>query len=373
MEVTPSSRIRFGDLGLEVQEIRQEVDTAIARVLDRGWFVLGSEGEAFEKEFASWLGAADAAGCGNGTDAITLALKAIGVGPHDEVITVANTCVPTAAGIRDSGAELRVVDCDPDTLQISPSAVASAISSRTRAVVAVHLYGNPPDLDALSEICEARGVALIEDCAQAHGTSLRDRPAGTIGRISAWSFYPSKNIGAYGDGGAVVSNDTALTDAVRRLRNYGQRVRYYHDEEGRNSRLDELQAAILRVKLRHIDRWNEARRKLASLYEERFAGTAVFVPKLVSGATSSRHLFPVMVPDGRRDEIRDALAKEGIETLIHYPVPLHLQKAFSENIKTGALPVSESAARRLITLPLYPQLAQEDVARTAEALIRQVS
>ncbi len=369
MEVTRQRRVRFGDLALEVDEIRAEIDEAVDRVLTRGWFVLGAEGESFESEFATWLGAEHAVGCGNGTDAITLALQALGIGAGDEVITVVNTCVPTAAGIRGAGCTLRLVDCDPRTLQIESAMVEAAITSRTRAVVAVHLYGNSPDMQALTEVCGRAGVALVEDCAQAHGTKFDGRSAGTWGVISAWSFYPSKNLGAYGDGGAVVTHDADLADRVRRLRNYGQRVRYYHDEEGRNSRLDEIQAAVLRVKLRHLGRWNEQRRHLAGRYEE-LLPLAVTVPLVHAGSVSSRHLFPVLVSASRRDALREELSREGIETQIHYPVPLHRQKAYMDMFVGASYRHGEDAAARLITLPLFPQLPEESVEFVAATLRR---
>lgn len=361
--------IEFGDLKQEVAEIRAELDEAIGRVLAGGWFVLGAEGEAFEREFAAYVGARHAIGCGNGTDAITLALRALGVEPGDEVITVANTCVPTAAGIRDAGCALRVVDCDPETLQMDARALERAITSKTRAVMPVHLYGSSPDMREIARVCEAANVPVVEDCAQAHGAEIQGRKAGQWGVMAAWSFYPSKNLGAYGDGGAVTTDDDELAEKLKRLRNYGQRVRYYHDEEGRNSRLDEMQAAILRVKLKHLNRWNERRREIANIYEEMLEGSSARVARVTEDGASARHLFVVRVPAARREEIRRAMQERGVATQIHYPVPLHKQKAYAEMFEELILPNAEAAADELISLPLYPQMTDEQVRRVAETLL----
>lgn len=365
---TTVERVLFGNLADEVSEVRGEIDEALARVLGRGWFVLGQEGEAFEAEFASFLGAGHAVGCGNGTDAITLALRALELPPGAEVITVANTCVPTAAGIRDAGCTLRLVDCDPKTLQMDASALERALTPKTRAVVPVHLYGSCPDIEVIARICRRAGVPLLEDCAQAHGAIFKSHPAGRWGVMSAWSFYPSKNLGAYGDGGAVVTDDPALAERLQRLRNYGQRVRYYHDDEGRNSRLDEIQAAILRVKLRHLDSWNERRRHLAGVYQTELASSGAEVPPLTEGCVSVRHLYPIRVPAARRDQIRDEMKQRGVDTQIHYPVPIHRQKAYASMFSGEEFPVAEQAAAEIITLPLYPQLDEAHVRRVAAAL-----
>lgn len=365
---TISERVLFGDLAAEVAELRGEIDDAMERVLTRGWFVLGQEGEAFEREFAAFLGAKHAVGCGNGTDAITLALKVLGLGTGDEVITVANTCVPTAAGIRDAGCTLRLVDCDPETLEMDAAALEHAITPATRAVVPVHLYGSSPDMEAITGICARAGVAVVEDCAQAHGTQYQRRPAGRWGILSAWSFYPSKNLGAYGDGGTVVTDDDELAGRLQRIRNYGQRVRYYHDEEGRNSRLDEVQAAILRVKLRHLERWNARRREIAGLYETLLADSSARAPKVLAGCVSVRHLYPVRVPREQREAVRAAMQQQGIDTQIHYPVPLHRQQAYAPLFAGESFPAAEAAAEELISLPLYPQLSDREVHRVANAL-----
>jgi dTDP-4-amino-4,6-dideoxygalactose transaminase len=363
--------IPFGNLATEVREIRGEIDRAVARVLDSGWFILGAEGERFEKEFAAFVGAGHAVGCGNGTDAITLALLALGLGPGDEVITVANTCVPTATGIRDAGCTLRLVDCDPATLQMDPAALERGIGPRTRAVIPVHLYGSCPDMGRITRICGERKIPVVEDCAQAHGARWGDRGAGQWGILAAWSFYPSKNLGAYGDGGAVTTSDQDLAQSLKRLRNYGQRVRYYHDDEGRNSRLDELQSAILRLKLPHLQAWNARRCKLADMYDHKLRGVSrlLTIPQVLPHCTPARHLYPIRVACGRRDFVRTSLEQQGVQTQIHYPVPLHLQMAFARFFEGEKFSASEAAAGELISLPLYPQLAEGQVARVCEVLL----
>lgn len=364
-----ASVLPFGDLAAEVREIRSEIDDAVARVFDRGWFVLGAEGEAFEHEFAAWLGAAHAVGCGNGTDAITLSLRALGVGLGDEVITVANTCVPTVAGIRDVGCTVRLVDCDPDTLQMCPAALEKALTPATRAVVPVHLYGSCPDMGRICSLCSKAGVHVIEDCAQAHGAAWEGRPAGRWGVLSAWSFYPSKNLGAYGDGGAVITDDPALAERLRRTRNYGQRVRYYHDDEGRNSRLDEIQAAILRVKLRHLGRWNERRRQIAAIYAAELDRSDVRIPPVAAECLTVRHLYPVRVSAASRDAVRKSMESQGVATQIHYPVPIHRQRAYAGFFAGTSFPAAEGAADELISLPMFPQLSDGDARRAAGALV----
>ena len=365
---TLAATVPFGNLAEEVKEIRSEVEEAVARVLERGWFVLGEEVEAFEAEFASFLGAKYAVGCGNGTDAITLALRALDLPAGAEVITVANTCVPTAAGIRDAGCTLRLVDCDADTLEMDARALERALTPSTRAVVPVHLYGSCPNIEEIAQVCRHAGVPLVEDCAQAHGARFKGQPAGRWGQLSAWSFYPSKNLGAYGDGGAVVTDDLLLAERLRRLRNYGQRVRYYHDEEGRNSRLDELQAAILRVKLRHLESWNGRRRELAHRYDRLLADCEVRVPLILSDCEPARHLYPILVPGGNRENVLVALQQRGIATQIHYPVPIHLQKAYASSFLGSRFPAAELVANELLSLPLYPQLSDSQVDRVAAAL-----
>jgi dTDP-4-amino-4,6-dideoxygalactose transaminase len=353
--------VPFGDLTREYAEIRVEVDAAVAGVLARGWFILGSEVARFEEEFAAWLGAGQAVGCASGTEAIALALAALGVGAGDEVIVPANTCVPTATGIRMTGATPVPVDVLPDTLMIDPEGARRAVGPRTKAIVPVHLYGGPADLDRLLHL----GVPVVEDCAQAHGTRWHDRKVGTWGALACFSFYPSKNLGAYGDAGAVCTADPALADRVRQLRQYGQTSRYVHEREGLNSRMDELQAAILRVKLRHLDAWNRRRQALAALYARELAGVTLLA--VTRGGESVHHLFPVLA--GRRDALIAHLAAEGIQALIHYPIPLHLQPCFRGwGREPGSFPVAEAAAARLVSLPIFPQLGDDEARRVATAV-----
>lgn len=350
--------VPFVELQTQFHALEGEIRSAMERVLQRAWYVLGEEGAAFEREFADWLGVAHAAGVGSGTDAIQIALRAAGVGPGDEVITVANTCVPTVAGIGATGATPRLVDVHPETLTLDPWALEGAITARTRAIVPVHLYGHPCDMDPILEFAEAHGLVVVEDCAQAHGARYKGRLCGTLGHLAAFSFYPSKNLGAMGDGGAVVTGDPALDGAVRKLRNYGEDTRYHHVRPGINSRLDELQAAILRAKLPHLDGWNHARRGLAERYRAGLAGLPIQLPPAAPWAESNHHLYPVRTP--RRDELQTFLRERGVQTLMHYPIPVHLQPAYeSLGYRRGDFPVAEASCAQVLSLPLYPELAED--------------
>jgi dTDP-4-amino-4,6-dideoxygalactose transaminase len=362
-------RIAFNELRSQYASIREEIDAAIARVLERGWFILGPEVEAFEAEFAAYCGARYGIGVGSGTEALHLALWACGVGPGDEVITVAHTAVPTINAISLTGARPVFVDVDPTTYTMDPAAAAAAVTPRTRALLPVHLYGHPADMAPLRELAERHGLWLIEDAAQAHGARYRGARVGTLGHLAAFSFYPTKNLGAYGDGGMVVTNDATLAERVRRLRNYGQSDRYHHEVLGLNSRLDELQAAVLRVKLRHLDAWTAARRERAARYPAALA--RAIPPTEAPWAQHVYHLYVVRVP--QRAAVQEALARAGIGTLIHYPVPAHLQRAYAFlDVARGSLPVTERLAEEVLSLPLYPELplAQVDeVAATLEATL----
>lgn len=349
--------IPFVELQSQFRQIEGEVRSAIDRVLERSWYILGEEGAAFEREFAAWVGSACAVGVGSGTDAIHLALRAAGIGHGDEVITVANTCVPTIAGIGASGATTVLVDAHPDTLTLDPAMLAGALTARTRAIVPVHLYGHPCDMDPILAFAVEHGLAVVEDCAQAHGTRYKDRACGTLGHLAAFSFYPSKNLGAYGDGGAVTTADPALDAALRKLRNYGEETRYHHVVPGFNSRLDEIQAAILRVKLPHVEAWNEQRRALAARYADALAGLPLQLPPQAAWAESNHHLYPIRLD--RRDELQIFLRERGIQTLMHYPIAVHLQPAYA-NLGYGrdAFPVAELACASVLSLPLYPEMEQ---------------
>lgn len=360
--------IPFGELKSQYRAIEAEIRAAVDDVLDSAWYVFGKHCAAFESEFGAYVGTRCCAGVGSGTEAIHLALRAVGVGAGDEVITAANTCVPTVAGIVASGAAPVLVEPRADTLTLDPACLEAAITPRTRAIVPVHLYGGPCDMEAIGAIASAHGLAVVEDCAQAHGTCYRGRRCGTFGHAAAFSFYPSKNLGAYGDGGAVTANDTDLDRQVRMLRNYGEETRYHHAVEGVNSRLDEMQAAILRVKLRHLDAWNAARRERAAMYHERLAGCGDLVrPVEMPDTFHIYHLYVVRTAD--RDALQAYLRARGIATLLHYPVPIHLQKAYARlGYGHGAFPVAEAACDSVLSLPMYAEMPLEHVERVADAV-----
>jgi len=337
------------------------IDAAVARVLERGWYVLGDEVRAFEAEFAAHVGVAHGVGVGNGTDAVLLALRALGVKQGDEVVTVAHTAVATVAAIELTGATPVLVDIDPVTFSIDPSKLEAVLGPRTKAIVAVHLYGHPADLDAILPIANAKGIPVVEDCAQAHGAAIRDRRVGSMGRIAAFSFYPTKNLGAIGDGGMVVTNDDALAASVREIREYGWRERYVSAVPGMNSRLDELQAAILRVKLRRLDADNDARRASAAAYTAGLADVGLVLPVERPGMRHVFHLY--VVRSSRRDEIQRLAKAEGVGTLVHYPLPIHLQPAYAERLRgADRLPETERAALEVLSLPMFPELEADDVA-----------
>ncbi len=355
------------DLKRQYASIKGEVDAAVARVLEGGWYILGEQVAAFESEFASRCGVAHAVGVGSGTAALHLALAACGVGPGDEVITVSHTATATVAAIELAGARPVLVDIDPMCYTLDPDRLEAVITPRTRAVIPVHLYGCPADLGPIMEIAHQHNLFVVEDCAQAHGAGYRGRPVGSWGHLATFSFYPTKNLGACGDGGIVITNDQGLAGQVRLLRQYGWRERYVSSLKGLNSRLDELQAAILRVKLRHLDGWNDRRRLLACLYNERLAGSGIVTPREPEYATHVYHLYVVRHP--RRDELQAFLRQKGIGSLIHYPVPVHLQPAYRDlGQKAGSLPATEAAAREVLSLPLYPELREEEVVTVADAV-----
>ncbi len=363
-------RVLFNDLKPQYASIKDEIDAAVQRVLAGGWYVLGPEVEAFEAEFAAYCGARYAVGVGSGTEALHLALWACDLGPGDEVVTVAHTAVPTINAISLTGARPIFVDVDPATRTMDPAAAAAAITPRTRALLPVHLYGHPADMAPLQALARAHGLKLIEDAAQAHGAAYRGMRAGRLGDLAAFSFYPTKNLGAYGDGGMVVTDDAALAERLRLLRNYGQTDRYHHQIEGMNSRLDELQAAVLRVKLRHLDAWTAARRERAARYAARLRRVAP--PGEAPWAFHVYHLYAVTVP--RRAAVQAALAQAGVGTLVHYPIPAHLQPAYAHlGVARGSLPVSERLADEVLSLPLYPELPLEQIDQVADTLDRIVS
>ncbi len=360
------TRVAFNDLSLTGRPTEEEVRDAIGRVVDSGWFILGPEVEAFESELARAVGSRHAVGVASGTDAITLALMASGVGAGDEVVTTPLTAVFTALAISRIGARPVFADVEEATLLLSPSSAAARTTERSRALVPVHLYGNACAIDELAGLAQERGLALVEDACQAHGATFRGKSLGGFGAAGAFSFYPTKNLGGLGDGGAVVTDDSELAEKVRRLRNGGQSSRYRHEEIGFNSRLDELQAAVLRVRLRHLSTENETRRALAKLYEDGLSETPVTPVETLDGCESARHLMVVRAP--KRDELMAHLEGRGIQTLIHYPIPTHLQPAYRNAESVGSCPVAEEAAQSIVSLPLYPSLSEQSVRLVVEAV-----
>ncbi len=357
--------IPFLDLTKQYESIQAELDDAAQRVMKRGWFILGPEVEAFEREFAAYLGVVQAVGVGSGTEALHIALLALGVGAGDEVITVPNTAVATVAAIEMTGARAALCDVHPDTMLMDIAALERAITPRTRAVIPVHLFGQSVDLAPLLELARAKHIFVLEDCAQSHGATYRGQRTGAYGDIAAFSFYPTKNLGAYGDGGAIATNDPALAERVRLVRQYGWRQRYTSDIKGLNSRLDEMQAAILRVKLKYLDQWNAARRERAGLYTELLR--TVTPPCDKSYGQAVYHLY--VVQSARRNELAAHLQARGIGTAIQYPYPIHLQPAYANlGYRPGRFPVAERLAREILSLPLYPELTLDNVRTVAEAV-----
>jgi dTDP-4-amino-4,6-dideoxygalactose transaminase len=358
--------IQFSELKTQYENIKAEILEAFEQVFESSWFVLGKNVEAFEKEFASYCNAKFGVGVGSGTEALHLALLACGVQPGDEVITVANTAVPTISAISFAQANPVFVDIDPDSYTMNPKLIEAKITEKTRVILPVHLYGESTDMHPILKIAKKYNLKVIEDACQAHGAKYNGRKIGALGDFGCFSFYPSKNLGAYGDGGIVISNDPALADRVWMLRNYGQRKRYYHDIKGFNSRLDELQAAFLRKKLKHLNQWNERRRQLAQIYHDNL-GKAVVKPNEKDYAYHIYHLYVIRCQ--RREELQKYLLENGIQTLIHYPVPVHLQQAYQDlNIKPGALPITEKYATEILSLPMYPELKDEDVFYVADKI-----
>lgn len=357
--------VPFLDLARETDRLRRELDTAIDRVLSSGRFVLTSEGEAFERSFAAYCNAADSIGVASGTDAITIALLASGIGSGDEVITAANTCIPTIVGIERAGAVPVLADVDPVTYTVEPEQVERRIGPRTKAILPVHLYGQTADLDALESLAAERGLLLIEDCAQSHGARCNERRAGSVGAAAAFSFYPTKNLGALGDGGAVVTSDELIAEQARLLRNYGERGRFEHVLHGLNSRLDSLQAAVLAAKLPHLDAANDRRRALAQIYTDALADTPLVTPTAAPGREHVFHLYVVQSAD--RDTFRARLDDAGVGTAVQYPTPVHRQPAYRELDVSGGFPVAERLMDRVVSLPLSPDHTEDEIRAAAEA------
>jgi dTDP-4-amino-4,6-dideoxygalactose transaminase len=350
--------IPFADLTMMTDEVREEVEATFRVVLDSGRFIGGDLVERFEQEWSAYCRTAHAVAVGNGTDALHLALRALGIGPGDEVVVPTNTFVATVEGVVLAGATPRFADVGPDTLLLTPATLAAAITPRTRAVIAVHLYGQMADMDAIGQMAASSGLAVIEDAAQAHGASWRGAPAGSFGHVGCFSFYPGKNLGAFGDAGAVVTDDTEIARRVRSMRDHGRAGGSHHEHEflGMNSRMDALQAAVLLAKLPRLESWAAARRGVAARYRSHLA----------RGPVHAYHLLVAQVPE--RDRVRRDLARAGIETGLHYPVPCHRQAPY-RSYATVDLPVAEQAAGEIVSLPMFPHLATEQVTRVCERLL----
>jgi dTDP-4-amino-4,6-dideoxygalactose transaminase len=360
--------VRFVDLLAQRADVGDEVEAVVVRALRSTDLVLGHEVERFEDELAEFCGVEGAVGTDSGLSALELILRAFRVGPGDEVITAANSFIATALAITATGATPVLVDVDPHTYTMAPLLFEAAITERTKAVIPVHLYGHPAEMDPLRAIAHRHGLVVVEDACQAHGARYRGRRAGSLGDAAAFSFYPSKNLGAYGDGGAVVSNDHGVLDEVRLLRNYGQREKYRHEVRGFNHRLDTVQAAALRVKLRRLDRWNAARRERAAAYGDALRDVGVEPPHVVDDVEHVWHVYAIEVD--QRDVRRQRMLEGGIETGVHYPVPIHCQKAFADlRLPVGGYPVTERAAQRLLSLPMYPQLPLDLIPVVVDALV----
>lgn len=360
--------VPFLDLKASYTELQGELDAAYRRVAGRGWFVLGQEVEAFESEFAAYCGAAHCVGVANGLDALHLILRALGIGPGDDVIVPSNTYVATWLAVTQVGATPVPVEPDPRTYNLDPARIEAAITPRTKAVLPVHLYGQAAEMHRINAVAAAHGLKVVEDAAQAHGARCGGRAAGALGDAAGFSFYPGKNLGALGDAGAVVTDDAALADAVRVLRNYGSRTKYYNETLGYNSRLDELQAALLRVKLPKLDEWNARRKRVAARYLAGLAGAPdVVLPAVAPQTEPVWHLFVIRHP--QRDLLAEHLKAQGVGTLIHYPLPPHLQQAYAQlNLGPGDFPLAERMAREVLSLPMGPHVSDADADRVIAAV-----
>ena len=360
--------ITFVDLKGEYAVIGEEISKTIQTVVKSGWFILGEEGQRFEEEFSKYVGARYGIGVNSGSDALFLALKALGIGEGDEVITVSHTFISTADAIARNGAKPVFVDIEPDTYCIDVSGIEARITDKTRAILPVHLYGHPVDIEPIMGIAKSYNLAVVEDACQAHGAEYKGRKAGSIGNVGCFSFYPTKNLGAYGDGGMVVTDDEELAVKLKMLRNYGQPKKHHHDFIGINSRLDEIQAAILRVKLKHLDEWNERRRGVARLYDELLRNSSVTTPVERKYAKHVYHLYVVRYKE--RDRLHQDLLENGIQTQIHYPIPVHRQEAYL-GVSCGVdLPVTEKVCGEILSLPMHPYLQEDEVLAVAECAER---
>jgi len=352
--------VPFLDLKAAYLECQSEIDAAVQRVMGSGYYIGGPEVDAFEAEFAQYCDAAHCVGLANGLDALHLALRAMDIGPGDEVIVPTNTYIATWLAVSQCGATVVPVEPDAQTFNLDPALIEAAITSRTKVILPVHLYGQPADLDPILDIARKHGLRVLEDGAQAHGARYKGKRIGSHGDVVTWSFYPGKNLGALGDGGAITTSDPQIADRIRVLRNYGSRVKYVNEVQGVNSRLDPLQAGILRAKLRYLDEWNARRAAIAARYLQEFDTTKVTLPFVPEWAEPAWHLFVVQVP--QREACQEALARAGVQTLIHYPIPPHLQQAYAVGEwKQGNFPIAERMAGEVLSVPIGPQLRTVDV------------
>jgi dTDP-4-amino-4,6-dideoxygalactose transaminase len=359
--------VPYLDLKEQYHRIKSEIDAAIARVLDSAQFVLGAEVSAFEEEFAAYCGASECIALNSGTSALHLALLAVGIKPGDEVITVPFTFVASVAAVIYAGARPVFVDIDPRSFTMDPSALEAAITSRTRAILPVHLYGQPADMDPIIELARRHGLAVIEDAAQAHGAHYKGKPVGSVGDIACFSFYPTKNLGAYGEGGAVTTSNADYAKTIRMLRDWGQDSKYHHVLRGYNYRMEGFQGAILRVKLCHLENWIEARRAVARQYDHLLADCVLQLPEEMPWARHVYHVYTLRADD--RDRLQASLRAEGIQTAVHYAAPAHLQPAYANlGYGEGSLPHSERAARQVLSLPIYPEISEPAIAKVAAAM-----
>lgn len=359
--------IMFSNPKAQYLSYKSEIDSAIMSVLDSGFYILGDEVRSFEKEFAEYIGVSYGVGVGSGTEAIHLALVACGIGRGDEVITVSHTAVATVAAIELAGATPVMVDIEPDFYTIDPDLIEDAITPRTKAIVPVHLYGQPADMDPLMEIARKHNLRVIEDCCQAHGAMYKDKRVGSFGDMACFSFYPTKNLGALGDGGIVLTDNESLAEKASLLREYGWEERYVSSHAGWNTRLDEIQAAILRVKLKRLDHDNSKRSALAKVYDDRLSDSGLDLPKRRESSTHVFHLY--VLRSSNRDELLDSLKSKSVGASIHYPVPVHHQSAYKKLTPNGSLPVTEKIAGKIISLPIYPQLSERDVGAVCDAIV----
>jgi len=364
--------IAFVDLKRNYLSVRDEIEKALHDVMERTAFILGREVKEFEEEFAAYCGAQYCIGVASGTDALKIALKAIGIMPGDEVITAANTFIATVLAISESGATPVLVDCDPHYYTIDPDGIEKAITRKTKAIIPVHLFGQMADMERIEPIAKKQNLRIVEDACQAHGSMYHGKKAGTFGDVGCFSFYPGKNLGAFGDAGAMTTDKPELAEKIKLLRDYGQRIKYFHELKGYNSRLDTIQAAILRAKLKHLDEWNKKRMENADLYRKYLSGIeGIELPEEREGMTHIYHLYVIRVKG--RQKIMDEMRAKGISCGIHYPLPVHLQKAYLDlALPKGVFPVSEAYAEQVLSLPMFPELREDEIDYISDCLRRAV-